>query len=116
MENPPSWKLALSGGTPPTQFPQHGVSKRRTWRKLHLGVDEATGEILAAVVTLNDCHDGQVLADVLAGIDDPIEQVSTDGTYDHRHCYDDIELKGAKAVIPPPRFGSMAIANTSPIG
>ncbi len=30
---------------------QHGVSKRRTWRKLHLGVDEATGEILAAVVT-----------------------------------------------------------------
>jgi hypothetical protein len=52
-------------------------------------------------VTLNDCHDGQVLADVLAGIDDPIEQVSTDGTYDHRHCYDNIELKGAEAVIPP---------------
>lgn len=29
---------------------QHGISKRRTWRKLHLGVDETTGEILAAVV------------------------------------------------------------------
>src|SRR3982751_3007307 len=28
---------------------QHGWSKRRTWRKLHLGVDEATGEIVAAV-------------------------------------------------------------------
>lgn len=80
---------------------QHGVSKRRTWRKLHLGVDEATGEILAAVVTCNDCHDGQVLADVLDGIAGPIEQVSTDGAYDHRHCYDDIEAKGAKAVIPP---------------
>jgi hypothetical protein len=35
---------------------QHGVSKRRTWRKLHLGVDEATGKILAAAVILNDCH------------------------------------------------------------
>lgn len=80
---------------------QHGVSKRRTWRKLHLGVDEATGEILAAVVTLNDCHDGEVLADVLDGIADPIEQVSTDGAYDHRHCYDEIESKGAKAVVPP---------------
>lgn len=80
---------------------QHGVSKRRTWRKLHLGVDEATGEILAAVVTSNDCHDGQVLADVLAGIDDPIDQVSTDGAYDHRHCYNDIAAKGAKAVVPP---------------
>ncbi|MEP1075108.1 IS5 family transposase [Leptolyngbya sp. PL-A3] len=80
---------------------QHGISKRRTWRKLHLGVDEATGEILAAVVTTNDYHDGEVLADVLDGIQSPIEQVSTDGAYDHRHCYEEIAAKGAKAVVPP---------------
>ena len=80
---------------------QHGVSKRRTWRKLHLGVDESTGEILAAVVTTNDYHDGEVLNDVLEAIDEPIGQVSTDGAYDHRHCYDEIDAKGAKAVIPP---------------
>jgi hypothetical protein len=80
---------------------QHGISKRRTWRKLNLGVDEATGEILAAVVTLNSCHDGEVLADVLDGIEEPIEQVSTDGAYDHRHCYDEIDQRGARAVIPP---------------
>lgn len=80
---------------------QHGVSKRRTWRKLHLGVDEATGEILAAVVTTNDFHDGEVLKDVLDAIEEPIEQVSADGGYDHRHCYDEIEAKGAKAAIPP---------------
>jgi hypothetical protein len=80
---------------------QHGVSKRRTWRKLHLGVDKATGEILAAVATTNDFHDGEVLKDVLEVIDEPIEQVSTDGAYDHRHCYDEIAAKGAKAVIPP---------------
>ena len=36
---------------------QHGVSKRRTWLKLHLSVDEASGEILSAVVTNNDTHD-----------------------------------------------------------
>ncbi|MGJ3249452.1 MAG: IS5 family transposase [Elainellaceae cyanobacterium] len=82
---------------------QHGISKRRTWRKLHLGVDEATGEILAAVVTTNDVHDGEVLNDVLEAIEEQIEQVSTDGAYDHRHCYDEIEAKGAKAVIPPRR-------------
>jgi hypothetical protein len=80
---------------------QHGVIKRRTWCKLHLGVDEVTGEILAAVVTTNDFHDGEVLNDVLAAIDEPIEQVSTDGAYDHRHCYDEIAAKGAKALIPP---------------
>jgi hypothetical protein len=80
---------------------QHGISKRRTWRKLHLGVDEATGEILAAVVTTNDIHDGEVLNDVLEAIEGDIEQVSGDGAYDHRHCYDEISARAAKPVIPP---------------
>jgi Transposase DDE domain len=80
---------------------QHGISKRRTWRKLHLGVDETTGEILAAVVTSNDVHDGEVLRDLLESIEGEIEQVSTDGAYDHRHCYDEITERGAKPVIPP---------------
>jgi transposase len=80
---------------------QYGISKRRTWRKLHLGIDEATGEILMGLVTTNNVHDGTVLKDVLDGIEDAIEQVSADGAYDHRHCYDEIDAKGAKAVIPP---------------
>jgi transposase len=80
---------------------QHGISKRRTWRKLHLGIDEATGEILVGVVTTNNVHDGTVLKDILDGIDDPIEQVSADGAYDHRHCYDEITERQAKPVIPP---------------
>ena len=80
---------------------QHGISKRRTWRKLHLGVDEATGEIVSAVVTTNDVHDGEVLKDILDGIDDEIDQVSTDGAYDHEHCYEDISERDAIAIIPP---------------
>lgn len=80
---------------------QHGVSKRRTWRKLHLGVDKATGEIVAMVVTTNDGADGEVLEDILEQVEHEIEQVSTDGADDHRHCYDEIDARGAKAVIPP---------------
>jgi transposase len=80
---------------------QHGISKRRTWRKLHLGIDEATGEILAGVVTTNKVHDGTVLKDILDGIEDKIEQVSADGAYDHRHCYEEIAARQAKPVIPP---------------
>jgi hypothetical protein len=82
---------------------QHGIGKRRTWRKLHLGVDEATGEIVAMVVTTNDVADGEVLEDILEQIEDEIEQVSSDGAYDHRHCYDEIDARGAEAVIPPPQ-------------
>lgn len=78
---------------------QHGVSKWRTWCKLHSGVDEATGEIVAMVVTTNDRADGEVLEDILEQVEQEIDQVSTDGAYDHRHCYDEIDARGAKAVI-----------------
>jgi Transposase DDE domain len=81
----------------------HGISKRRTWRKLHLGIDEATGEILAVVVTTNDVSDGQLLPDLLDQIDDPIAQVSGDGAYDQRQCYDAIQQRQAIATIPPRR-------------
>jgi Transposase DDE domain len=80
---------------------QHGISKRRTWRKLHVGVDEATGEILAAVVSTNNVSDGEVLPDILNAIDDEIEQTSADGAYDQRQCYDAIRGRNAKAAIPP---------------
>jgi hypothetical protein len=61
---------------------QHGYGKRRTWRKLHLAVDEASHEILAAVLTTRDVGDNEVFADLLEQIDEPIEQVSADGSYD----------------------------------
>ena len=80
---------------------QHGISKRRTWRKLHLGIDEATGEILAAVVTTNDVHAGEVLSDLLNLIEGEIEQVSADGAYDHRHCYDEIAERDCQSRDSP---------------
>ena len=80
---------------------QHGYSKRRTWRKLHLGVDEKTGEVLAAVVSTNNISDGEALGDILEGVEGEIEAVSADGAYDQRKCYDAIEQRGAQANIPP---------------
>lgn len=82
---------------------QHGYTRRRTWRKLHVGVDEATGELVAAVVTTNNFTDGPVLPELLEQIGDEIEQVSGDGSYDKRNCYDAIGARGARAVIPPQR-------------
>ncbi len=80
---------------------QHGVNKRRTWRKLHVGVNEATGEILAAVASTNNLSDDEALGDLLDGIDEEIEQVSGDGAYDKRKCYDAIAARDAQATIPP---------------
>jgi len=80
---------------------QHGYSKRRTWRKLHLAVDEATHECVAVVVSTNNFKDSQILPDLLEQVEDEIEQVSADGAYDSRNCYDVVRARGAMAAIPP---------------
>lgn len=80
---------------------QHGWSRRRTWRKLHIGVDEATREFVAVVVSTNSFKDSQVLPDLLEQVEDEISQVSADGAYDSRNCYDVIRERAARAAIPP---------------
>jgi len=82
---------------------QHGWSKRRTWRKLHLGVDEATGEIVAAVASEAGVTDDDVVTYLVDPVDRPIAQVSADGAYDKRKCYEALEKTGAKVTIPPRR-------------
>ena len=82
---------------------QHGVGKRRTWRKLHVGVNEATGEIVSAVVSTNNVSDDQVFEELLDLVEEEIEQVSADGAYDKRKCYDAIAQRGATVAIPPRR-------------
>ena len=80
---------------------QHGISKRRTWRKVHLAVDEETGIIATAATTTNSISDGQMLPTLLDQVEQPISQVSADGGYDRRTCYEAIAQRGARAAIPP---------------
>ena len=83
------------------QVKKHGASKRRTWRKLHLGVDEATGEIVAVVTSAADVADGTAFADVLAQVEGTIRQCSCDGAYDWWDIWEAIAARGAIATIPP---------------
>jgi phage-related protein len=80
---------------------QHGVNKRRTWRKLHVGVNEATGEIVSALVSTHDVSDDEVFADLLDQVEGDLEQVSGDGAYDKRKCYEATIAREAKPTIPP---------------
>lgn len=80
---------------------QHGYSKRRTWRKLHLGINESTGEIIARILTTNDVGDSEVFPDLLSQIDGVLSQVSADGAYDSFKNYEILEKKKIKITIPP---------------
>ena len=81
---------------------QHGWSRHRTWRKVHFGVDEATGELLAVVASTPLTHDKDVLPDLLERVKQvgmTVEQVSGDGGYDFMTCYEELDRIGARATI-----------------
>ena len=51
---------------------------------------------MAAMATTNNVSDDDVLADLLEQITERVEQVTADGAYDKRKCYEAIaERKGA---------------------
>ncbi len=82
---------------------KHGGSKRRVWRKIHIGIDEQTLEIRAAEFTTSDMGDAPMLPELLDQIppDQEIGSVTADGAYDTRKCHEAIAGRGAAAIIPP---------------
>ena len=84
---------------------KHGGTKRRVWRKIHIGIDEKTLEIRAAELTGSDVGDAPMLPDLPDQIppDQKIGSVTADGAFDTRKCHDAIAARGAAAIIPPRR-------------
>lgn len=82
---------------------KHGASKRRTWRRLHIGVNPANGEIQAVLLTETKVTDAAAVKPLLAQIEAPIDQLAADGAYDQRQVYDGVNAHSPKAriVIPP---------------
>ena len=82
---------------------KHGVSKRRTWRKLHLAVNPETHEIEAEVLTENSGSDADQVGDLIDQIDSPIESFAGDGAYDQWKVYGVLAKNEIQAIIPPRR-------------
>lgn len=82
---------------------QHGPSKRRTWRKLHLAVDAETQEIVAEVLTTNAGHDADQAATLLEQVPAKIHSVTADGAYDKWKVYETIDGRRAQPKIAPRR-------------
>lgn len=82
---------------------QHGVSKRRTWRKLHIGANPEDGEIQAVILTENSVSDDAAVAVLLKQIEQEIDEFAADGAYDKRKVYDGLNAHSpnVKILIPP---------------
>ena len=85
------------------QAEKHGRSRRK-WRKLHLGVDAGSGQVVAVTLTDQDISDECQVGPLLAQIEPAIEQVTADGAYDGEPTYQTIAAHdSAITVVIPPR-------------
>ena len=83
---------------------KHGTRKRRSWRKLHLGVDANTSQIVASVLTSHDADDGAQVGPLLDQVAGPVVSFTGDGAYDQDGVYASVAERHPDAtIIVPPR-------------
>jgi len=96
---------------------KHGTRTRRTWRKLHIGVDADTGEIVAVGLTAHDVDDGAQVGPLLDQVKRPVVSFTGDGAFDRDDVYGEVaERHRDAAVIVPPRSSAVLseTAETAP--
>lgn len=83
---------------------KHGYSKRRTWRKLHLGANPDNGEIQTVILTENSISDDAVVKEMLTKIEQTLLACAADGAYDKRKVYDALNAHSPEVeILIPPR-------------
>jgi Transposase DDE domain len=66
---------------------KHGTSRRRSWRRLQIGIDAGSGEIVAIELTGKYVDDAARTDTLLNQIADPIASPTVDGAYDQDRVY-----------------------------
>jgi len=83
---------------------KHGTKTRRSWRKLHIGLDTGSGQIVAASLTAKEVDDGTEVGPLLDQITGMVALFTGDGGYDQDRVYAGVvERHPEAAVIVPPR-------------
>ena len=83
---------------------KHGARTRRSWRKMHFGVDADTGRIVAATLTDRDVDDASQVGPLLGQVAGSVASFTGDGAYDQEGVYAGVGERHPDAtVIVPPR-------------
>jgi hypothetical protein len=96
---------------------KHGTHARRSWRKLHLGLDAGTGEIVASALTDRDVDDASQVGPLLDQVAGAVASFTADGAYDQSSTYDNVAQRHPDAaVVVPPRSTAVpsATAESAP--
>jgi len=80
--------------------------KRRSWRKLHLGLDLVSREIVCSDLTKDDVGDPTALPGLLDQVDGPVDRFLAEGAYDGEPTSDLLAARFGSMIevtIPPPK-------------
>ena len=93
-----------SGSSRPIDFGRTVNPPPRGWRKLHLGVDADTHEVVAVELTRDDVGDVSELAGLLDQVATRVASVMADGAYDGETVYNAVTDRHPDAdIVVPPR-------------
>ncbi len=84
-------------------FEKHGTSKRRSWRKLHIGIDADSDEIVAFDLTEKEIDDASHIGPLLEQLEAAPASFLADGAYDRSHVLDAVFAKTptVRFIVPP---------------
>jgi hypothetical protein len=105
------------GGAGEWLVEKHGTSRRRSWRKLHIGIDAGSGEIIVVELTGKEVDDAARTGAMLDQSTDPVASFTADGAYDQDRVYQAIAERhpGASVIVPPRATAALsASAGTAP--
>ena len=81
---------------------KHGYSKRRTWRKVHVGMCADSGQVVVSGMTSNNVSDDETMIHMMGTLEGvPLGDVLGDGAYDTTDCWGAIYDLGGNPIIPP---------------
>jgi len=85
--------------------------KRRSWRKLHLGLDLVSGEIVCSELTTDGVGDPTALPGLVDQIDGPVVRFLADGAYDGDPTSEMLTARFGSMIevtIPPPKNATLS--------
>lgn len=81
---------------------KYGYSKRRTWRKIHVGMCADSGQIVVSAMTSNNVSDDEAMIPMMGALEGiPLGDIIGDGAYDTIDCREAVHDRGGVQIIPP---------------
>jgi len=93
---------------------QHGIGKRRTWRKIHLAICPNSHEIILSKLSDSATTDAKAAKEMVAKLPASVCSAYGDGAYDQEPFYAELYKRRIRFVVPPRKGGRLRNSRDKP--